>query len=176
MANRIAVLSSLLLTLSASALAACGPCVDRTPVPGPGGGSVIVAADMCDGEDSTGGSETGSGGASETSATPTGGDGSSTGDDIVPAVCTALPEPGEAWGPCIAGACNPGAGFCRGGEFGTLCMPACDQGCPMFKCIGGECRADGACVPPCADDSDCPLPGMQCDMDAPRFPTCVHPE
>lgn len=159
--------------LSTLTLAACGPCETGDRVALPGG--VIVADDVCNGDDDGTSIATATDGASETGAEPTAAESSSTGGDAPPPVCTALPGPGEAWGPCVDGGCNPGAGFCLEGEFGTLCMPGCDDGCPMFKCFGGTCRADGACIPPCADDSDCPIPGMQCDKDAPQFPTCVHP-
>lgn len=170
----IATLFTLLPLLPA---VACGDPCDNSKVITPITDASVIGID-CHEPGSTGDTTTGttSDGASE-SSTPTDDDssGGSTGD-IVPAVCIAVPEPGESWGACLPGdTCNPGAGLCISGPLGTLCTPACNQGCPDFKCIGGECRADGACVPPCLSDADCPIPGMVCDPSAAQFPTCVHP-
>lgn len=172
-----------MFTLLSLLLAACGdPCDpdDHTPSPITDTSVIGIAChDPASSEETGGDSES----ASETSAAPTTADSSSGGDnssggDAGP-ICAAVPAIGEAWGPCKADKTCDALGddpvFCHSADSGTLCMPACgDNACPMFKCFGGECRPDGACIPGCDSDDDCPLPGSICGVDLPT-PMCVFP-
>ena len=144
MANKAPAFCTLLLTLST--LAACGPCVDsgRTPVPGPGGGSVIVAADMCDGDDDSSASDGSSDGTGSTSGTPT-----DTTEDDGSASDTSASSGGEDC-PNIAcdqnGVC-PGGTFCQAGECVMTCPCQADPGPCASKPFGGPvwfCPPDAA--------------------------------
>lgn len=91
--------------------------------------------------------------------------------------CGTVPSNGDAWGPCLEGACAPGQGECLATGLGDICVPACgDCGCPDFEatCDNGTCTVDAApvCVPGCVAVGDpCPLPGMTCD---PSVKACVY--
>jgi hypothetical protein len=122
--TRTFVFISLLTTI---ALAACGPCEDsgrRAPAPGPNG-PVIVAADMCDGEDgSETGIATGTDGASSTAPTDTTEDtGDTEGASETGAECPMVECDGN-------GACPEGTGTCMQGQ--------CLITCPC-QAMPGEC-------------------------------------
>lgn len=175
------------IALSLITIAGCGePCGIPTTRNG-----IVFAAEACPSDDSSSGaaasssgdsaSETSSGEPGSTTDIPT----ASTTDDsggMLP-TCIAIPGPGEFWGPCLIDPKNPDAppscleGFCQITGPGNLCMPACVEGdtCEAFKCLGGTCRDDGACVPACEKANDpCPVEGMFCDAEFP-FPMCVYP-
>jgi len=80
-----------------------------------------------------------------------------------PPTCIAVPQGGEAWGPCFIGStCNPGA-ECHDIGPGNVCVPPCaDDTCPAFKCLNGTCDAAAECTPTCATTEDCPIDGMFC--------------
>lgn len=123
--------------------------------------------------------ESASGSASSTSVTTTGDADYETDDDCdfgeacneahecvkkgPPPTCIAVPQGGEAWGPCFIGStCNPGA-ECHDIGPGNVCVPPCaDDTCPAFKCLNGTCDAAAECTPTCANTEDCPIDGMFC--------------
>ena len=93
-------------------------------------------------------------------------------EDFAGFVCVATPQPGEAWGPCLDdNTCTDG--FCRSTGIGDICLSACtDCGCDNFKCTGGTCEANGACVPSCDSETAC-LNGTVCDV---AEGLCVYPD
>lgn len=90
----------------------------------------------------------------------------------------AAPPPGDAWGPCLAGACEPDS-LCLESKAGTVCAPECGTtDCTKVQVACGElvgdgtstCLDDGLCVNECTSAVDC-APGQECSYDG----ACVWP-
>lgn len=142
------------LSLFISLLMACTPCGPdvRTGPTGP-----IVIADVCNDDGGDSSSE-------------------SSGDDTSSNPTECAPDPGQPWGPCDGDTCVDA--FCFKSTAGSVCMPGCDDPGPSCMVDGcgmtGTCQADGACIPACFSDADCPSEGMVCDVNS-LAPRCVFP-